>query len=67
MPTSVLLQKYVCPLPNKTGKIEEKAFELKLKSFPSVEELIQISSQELSRNKTFLWEHNISVFRLRMI
>lgn len=57
----------MCPLPNKTGKMEEKAFELKLKPFPSAEEIIQVSSQELSRNKTFLWEHSISVSPLGMI
>lgn len=67
MPTKLLPQKYECPLPNKTDKIEEKVFELKLKPFHSAEELIQVSSQEPSRNKTFLWEHSIFVFRLGMI
>lgn len=34
----------MCPLPSKTDKIEEKAFELKLKPFALVEELIQVPS-----------------------
>lgn len=67
MPTKVLLQKYMCPLPNKTGKMEEKVFELKLKPFPSAEKLIQVSIPEFSRNKTFLWEHSMYVFWQGMI
>lgn len=62
MTTMVLIKKSVCLLSGQTGKMEQKAFELKLQPFPSAEELTQVSSQKLSGNKIFLWEHSIFIF-----
>lgn len=62
MTTMVLIKKVRACCLAKQVKMEQKAFELKLQPFRSAEELIQVSSQKLSRNKIFLWEHSIFVF-----